>query len=94
MEPAEPILLLLYGGKSDRIKKRRNAQYNQQQRFLMYRFHVKDPVYYDRNFRMVLDNLGWTGPRYDNYTTVAYWYLDYPDRLPFGLPSDRELVMK
>ena len=56
MEPAEPILLLLYGGKSDRIKKRRNAQYNQQQRFLMYRFHVKDPVYFDRSFRMVLDN--------------------------------------
>ena len=33
------------------------------------------------------------GPRYDDYTTVAYWYLDHPDRLPFGLPSDRELVM-
>ena len=26
------------------------------------------------------------GPRYDDYTTVAYWYLDHPDRLPFGQP--------
>ena len=47
-----------------------------------------------KSFRMVIDNLGWTGPRYDDYTTVAYWYLDRPARLPFTLPEDREMVMK
>ena len=43
---------------------------------------------------MTMDNLGWTGPRYDDYTTVAYWYLDHPAELPFPLPDEHELVMK
>ena len=72
----------------------RESQYNGQQRFLLYRWHVKDPVYFEKSFRMTLDNLGWTGPRYDDYTTAAYWYLDSPARLPFALPSDGELIMK
>jgi len=41
-----------------------------------------------------MDNLGWTGPRYDDYTTVAYYLLDEPKELPFDLPSDQELIMK
>ena len=72
----------------------RDHQYNGQQRFLLYRWHVPDPVYFNKSFRMVLDNLGWTGARYDDYTTVAYYYLEKPTKLPFELPSDRELVMK
>ena len=68
--------------------------YNHQKRFLLYRWHVKDPVYFDSDFRMVLDNLGWTGPRYDDYTTVAYWYLESPAPTPVKLPEDGEMVMK
>ena len=55
---------------------------------------MKDPVYFDSDFRMVLDNLGWTGPRYDDYTTVAYWYLESPAPTPVKLPEDGEMVMK
>ena len=68
--------------------------YNGQQRVLLYRFHEKDPVYVSKNFKMTLDNLGWTGPRYDDYTSVAYWYLEKPSKLAKGLPSDEEMVMK
>ena len=68
--------------------------YNQQQRFLLYRWHVKDPVYFERDFRMVMDNLGWTGPRYDDYTTTAYWYLSEPAPVPVKLPEDQEMVMR
>lgn len=68
--------------------------YNGQQRFLLYRFHEKDPVYFSKNFKMTIDNLGWTGPRYDDYTSVAYWYLEKPSKLAKGLPSDEEMVMK
>lgn len=59
--------------------------YNQQQRFLLYRFHVKDPVYFSKSFKMTMDNLGWTGPRYDDYTSVAFWYQQKPEncRLSF-----------
>lgn len=68
--------------------------YNGQQRFLLYRFHEKDPVYFSKNFKMAIDNLGWTGPRYDDYTSVAYWYLKKPSKLAKELPSDEEMVMK
>ena len=68
--------------------------YNGQQPFLLYRFHEKDPVYFSNNFKMTIDNLGWTGPRYDDYTSVAYWYLEKPSKLAKELPSDEEMVMK
>ncbi len=69
-------------------------RYNTQQRFQLYRWHIKDPIYFDKSFRMVLDNLGWTGPRYDDYTTAAFWYLDQPKKLPVTLPADHEMNMK
>lgn len=68
--------------------------YNHQKRFLLYRWHVKDPVYFEQDFRMVMDNLGWTGPRYDDYTSCAYWYLTESAPTPLELPADRELIMK
>lgn len=68
--------------------------YNAQKRFMLYRWHVTDAIYFDSGFRMVMDNLGWTGPRYDDYTSVAYYYLDHPAALPFELPSDHELIMR
>jgi hypothetical protein len=70
------------------------SQYNSQKRFLLYRFHVKDEIYFTKSFRMVMDNLGWTGARYDDYTTVAYYYLDKPSELPFKLLSDSEMTMR
>lgn len=69
-------------------------RYNAQKRFMLYRFHVKDAIYFDTAFSMKMDNLGWTGPRYDDYTSTAYWYLDKPAALPFILPSDFDLIMR
>lgn len=68
--------------------------YNAQKRFLLYRWHEKDEIWFETGFRMVMDNLGWTGPRYDDYTSVAFWYGEKPSALPFALPDDRELIMK
>ena len=68
--------------------------YNGQQRFLLYRFHIMDPIRFSSGFRMTLDNLGWCGPRYDDYTSVAYWYQTLPSARLAALPSDQELVMK
>ena len=61
---------------------------------MLYRWHVKDPVYFDEDFKMTIDNLGWTGPRYDDYTSVAYWYQTEPKPVPFALPEDKELIME
>ncbi len=70
------------------------AQYNGQQRFFLYRFHVRDPIYFDESFRMTIDDLGWAGPRYDDFTTVAYWYLDHPAALSEALPAHGEMDMR
>ena len=71
-----------------------SEMYNGQQRFLLYRLHVEDPVYFKESFRMTMDNLGWTGPRYDDYTSAAFFYLKEPAPLPWGLPEDQELCMR
>ena len=71
-----------------------DAWYEGQQRFLLYRFHLKDPIHFQSAFRMTLDNLGWTGSRYDDYTSVAYWYQTLPGAPLDKLPSDDDLVMK
>ncbi len=68
--------------------------YNGQQRFLLYRFHIPDPIHFENGFRMTLDNLGWTGPRYDDYTSVAYWYQSLPFQPLRPLPADNEMIMK
>ena len=70
------------------------AFYNGQQRFLLYRFHVPDPIHFETGFRMTLDNLGWTGPRYDDYTSVAFWYQTLPHEPLKPLPQDADMVMK
>ena len=73
-------------------------QYNAQTRFMLYRWHVRDPIYFGSGFRMTLDPLGGgrnaagVGDyelRYDDYTTTAYYYLEKPSPLPFELPDDR-----
>ena len=43
---------------------------------------------------MTLDTLGWTGPRYDDYTSVAYWYQTLPSAPLKPLPDDRDMIMK
>lgn len=68
--------------------------YNGQERFLMYRFHLPDPIYFKNDFTMTIDSLGWTGPRYDDFTSVGYYYLDKPSRLTAELPEDKEMIMK
>jgi len=68
--------------------------YNQQQRFLFYRFHLTDPVWFHQSFRMTFDNLGWTGPRYDDYTSVCYWYQTSPGGSAEPLPADGDMIMK
>jgi len=68
--------------------------YGGQERFMLYRWHVEDPIYFKENFRMIIDNVGWTGPRYDDYASVAYWYQTLPFAKLKPLLSDEEIVMK
>lgn len=54
-----------------------------QTRFGLYRWHIMDPVRFERDIRVTIQALGWrTGRRYlplqDDLPSVAYWYQTLP----------------
>lgn len=62
---------------------RPDGLYGSQQRFGMYRWHVMDPVRFDKDLRVTIQDLGWrSGGRYlaqkSDIITVAYWYQAEP----------------
>jgi hypothetical protein len=71
---------------------RPDGLYDSQQRFSMYRWHIVDPVRFERDLRVTIQALGWrSGGRYlplqDDISSVAYWYQTLP-AAPFPkLPS-------
>lgn len=48
--------------------------------FMCYRWHIPDPIRFERDLRVTVHDLGWndttTGlqPRCDDFSSVAYWY--------------------
>jgi hypothetical protein len=74
-----------YAGLSQVI--RPDGVYHSQTRFGMYRWHLTDPVRFERDLRVTIQALGWrAGGRYlplqDDIASVAYWYQTLPAR-PF-----------
>ncbi len=62
---------------------RPDGVYNSQMRFGMYRWHVMDPIRFEQDLRVTIQDLGWrTGGRYlplqDDIASVAYWYQTEP----------------
>ncbi len=68
-----------------------------QQRFAMYRWHVPDPVRFERELKVTLQDLGWrrNGKRYlarqDDFASVALWYQELPTA-PFPALPDRDAM--
>jgi hypothetical protein len=73
--------------------------YNSQQRFGLYRWHIVDPVRFEKDLKVTIQALGWmSGGRYlplqDGISSVAFWYQTEP-HIPFAkLPSKDELELK
>ena len=66
------------------------------QRYGMYRWHVNDPIRFDKDLKITIQALGWrTDGRYlplqDDIATVAYWYQAEPHNTFPKLPSKDEL---
>lgn len=62
-------------------------------RMVLYRFHVHDPVFFDRDLKVTMQALGWRGerrflPLQDDISSVAYWYQTLP-HTPFPPVPDR-----
>lgn len=75
---------------------RPDGLYNSQQRFGLYRWHIPDPIRFEKSLRVTIQDLGWrSGGRYlpqqSDISSVVFWYQQEP-HAPFPkLPSKDEL---
>jgi hypothetical protein len=75
---------------------RPDGNYRSQTRFGMYRWHIMDPIRFERDLRVTIQALGWrSGKRYlplqDDIASVAYWYQTLP-AAPFPTLPDRDYL--
>ncbi len=81
-----------YSGLTQVIKP--DGLYQSQQRFGLYRWHIADPIRFDSDLRVTIQDLGWqSGGRYlplmDDISSVAYWYQTEP-HTPFPKLPDKD----
>lgn len=70
--------------------------YDSQQRFGLYRWHIQDPVRFDKDLKITIQDLGWRSDhRYlqqkSDISSVVYWYQTEPHAKFPALPSKNEL---
>lgn len=75
---------------------RPDGHYVSQTRFGMYRWHIMDPVRFEKDLRVTIQDLGWRKdgrylPLQDDISTVAYWYQTLPTA-PFPALPDRDYL--
>jgi hypothetical protein len=71
---------------------RPDGVYQSQQRFSLYRWHITDPIRFERDLKVTIQALGWrSGGRYlplqDDISSVAYWYQQEPHAAFPALPG-------
>jgi hypothetical protein len=77
---------------------RPDGLYDSQARFGLYRWHIADPIRFEKDLRVTIQALGWqSGGRYlqlnDDIASVAYWYQKEPHRKFPKLPGKDELEL-
>jgi hypothetical protein len=75
---------------------RPNGLYQSQQRFGLYRWHLVDPIRFEKNLKVTIQDLGWkSGGRYlvqqSDISSVVYWYQAEPHGKFPHLPTRDEL---
>lgn len=81
-----------YSGLAQVIKP--DGLYQSQERFGLYRWHISDPIRFDHDLKVTIQDLGWqSGGRYlpltDDIASVAYWYQTEPHK-PFPKLPDKD----
>ena len=73
---------------------RPDGVYRSQQRFGLYRWHIMDPVRFERELRVTIQALGWRTdrerrylPLQDDIASVAFWYQTLPTSPLKALPD-------
>lgn len=69
-----------------------DGHYNVMQRFGMYRWHITDPIRFEKNLKVTIQALGWRGdgrylPLQDDIASVVYWYQTEPHATFPTLPA-------
>jgi len=75
---------------------RPDGVYEANTRFGLYRWHIMDPVRFEKDLRVTIQALGWrSGGRYlplqDDISSVAYWYQEEP-HAPFPKLPDKDYL--
>ena len=75
---------------------RPDGHYESQQRFGLYRWHIMDPIRFDKDLKVTIQALGWrSGWRYlplqDDISSVAFWYQAEP-HTPFPKLPDKDYL--
>lgn len=73
-----------------------DALYRSQFRFGMYRWHITDPIPFEKSLKVTIQALGWqSGHRYlplqDDIASVAFWYQTVPTA-PFPELPDKDYL--
>jgi hypothetical protein len=73
-----------------------DGHYDVMQRFGMYRWHIVDPVRFEKNLKITIQDLGWkTGGRYlvqrSDIAATVFWYQTEPHTAFQALPARDEL---
>jgi hypothetical protein len=69
-----------------------------QPRFRLYRCHIMDPIRFERDLKVTMQDLGWQSdglylPLKDDISSVVYWYQTEP-HAPFPkLPAKKDLII-
>ncbi len=73
-----------------------DGAYKAVERFSLYRWHICDPIYFEKGLRVTLQDLGWKKDgryhlRQDDISSVCYWYQDTICKTRTPLPGRDEL---
>ncbi len=77
---------------------RPDGHYDSQTRFGLYRWHIRDPIRFQKDLKVTIQALGWqSGGRYlqlqDDIASVAFWYQTLPHQKFPPLPGRDELEL-
>jgi hypothetical protein len=77
---------------------RPDGTYRSQQRFGLYRWHITDPIRFEKDLKVTIQDLGWLhGGRYlpqqSDIASVCFWYQTLPAAKYPLLPDWKELVV-
>ncbi len=75
---------------------RGDGHYNVMQRFGLYRWHIADPIRFEKSLKVTIQALGWRDngtylPLQDDIASTVFWYQAEPHNAPPGLPSKEKL---